>query len=77
MDDALVGFENDFGISKANVESTVAAVEFVFPRFKDGLKLSRVVLAGWAVADAPAHTRPMSSEIARLMAAHFSMAWRE
>ena len=74
FDDMLVEFKNSTLCSKSEFESTVASVEFLFPRFKGKLGWSRMCINGWNVIHVPKHTVPLSESQAFLLAVHFCAA---
>ena len=74
FDDMLVEFKNSTLCSKSEFEATVAAVEFLFPRFKGKLGWSRMCLNGWNVVHVPKHTVPLSECQAFLIAVHICAA---
>ena len=67
-DDLLVEWRNDTRPLKSNFEACVAAIEFVFPRFRRHLSWSHAVIAGWAVAHVARHTVPLGLGPACLLA---------
>ena len=72
-DDALVEFKQSTPkLRKHEFENLVAAVEFVFPRFKGHFALSRAILTGWRVAHETKHTVPLGRGAASLFAAFCS-----
>ena len=70
-DDLVVEWRNDSQPSKAAFESCVAAIEFVFPRFRP-LVWARSVISGWSVVHQTRHTVPLGLGAACLIAAILS-----
>ena len=70
LDDAIVEWKNETLPSKANFELVVAAAEFVWPRAKGSLKVSRAIITGWAASYTPKHTTPVSRALNRLIGLH-------
>ena len=71
-DDLVVEWRNDTRPSKDNFEACVAAIEFVFPRFRGLLSWAHAVIAGWSIARVVRHTVPLGLGPACLLAALLS-----
>ena len=76
IDDMIMEWKVDTNPSKANFENLLAAVEFVLPRAKGKLLVSRACAAGWARAHQARHTVPCSRQLAHLVACHLCAAGR-
>ena len=74
FDDMLVEYKNSALPSKSEFETTVSAVEFMFPRFKGRLLWSLMVITGWSAVHIPKHTVPLAEAQAFLVAVHFCAA---
>ena len=70
FDDMLVEYKDSALPSKSDFEATVAAVEFMFPRFKGRLSWARQVIVGWSAVHIPRHTVPIGEGQCRLAAVH-------
>ena len=70
FDDMLVEYKNSALPSKSDVEATVAAVEFMFSRFKGRLSWARMVIVGWSAVHIPRQSVPMGEGQCRLVAVH-------
>jgi integrase len=71
-DDALVDFKNDACLSRSKLSTTIAAVEFFFPRFKRQLVYSRAVSQGLTAASPIKHKVPMIKSVGVLFGTHFA-----
>ena len=72
-DDAMVEFKQSTPkLKKHEFENLVAAVEFVFPRFKGIFALSRAILSGWRISYVTKHILPMGRGVASLFGAYCS-----
>ena len=67
-DMALVEYKNSVDISKANFETLVATLEFVFPRYRRQFLWAKSILKGWNVSHVTRHTVPMTRGPAALFA---------
>ena len=73
-DDCLVEWKNDPGelVTKARFETTISALEFVFPRLRKNLQWAHTVANSWGAAHQVKHAKAMSRGIAALFSAHLS-----
>ena len=71
-DDLLVEWKNSTRPSRSKFNTTVASIEFFFPRYQRGLTWSHQVAKGMARRHATRHARPMSRDLAALLGAHMS-----
>ena len=60
----LVEYKNSALPSKTDFEATVAAVEFMAPRFKGRLSWARQLIVGCSAMHIPRHTVPISGATA-------------
>ena len=67
-DDFLIQYKNDCAITYSAFVSTVAAVEYFFPRFRGRMGWSHSVLKGWGSERTVRHTTPMGRGPASLIA---------
>jgi hypothetical protein len=72
FDDLIVEFKNIKGITKSQFESLIAAIEFLFPRFKFHLSWAHSVATGWATDHIPKHAKPMGKAAAALLASQMA-----
>jgi hypothetical protein len=72
MDDLLAEFKNDSDMKRAAFENLLAAVEFVFPRFKMKLSWAHAISKGWTVQHRTKHAVPMGKGPCNLVAIHMS-----
>jgi hypothetical protein len=72
FDDLIVEYKNIKGISKSQLEQLIAAIEFLFPRFKFHLSWAHSVATGWATEHIPKHAKPMGKAIAALLASQMA-----
>lgn len=72
IDDLLVEFKNACAVSKADFETTIAAIEFALPGAKGQLPWSRTVAKSWSSSHVPQHTVPMCEGPAVLIGCHMS-----
>ena len=76
FDDMIMEWKVDTNPSKADFENLLAAVEFVLPRIKGKLQISRACAAGWARVHRARHTVPCTRQLAHLLACHLCAAGR-
>ena len=75
LDDLLVEWHHSSpAVTKAKMESAVAAAEHILPHFKHHLPWARAVLAAWAVVHVARRTVPLCREPCCLVAAHLAAA---
>ena len=72
FDDLVVGYKNALPITKSAFEGLVAGLEHCLPHFRGHLPWAHAVLNSWSAAHQTAHTVPMCSGPACLIAAHLS-----
>ncbi|CAE8646492.1 unnamed protein product [Polarella glacialis] len=73
MDDLIVEFKYEHpDCTRAQYEQLLAAVEFVFPRYKGKLGWSHSISKGWAVSHIPKHAVPQGKGLTALLAIHFA-----
>ena len=77
-DDCLIEYKNDpdVELSKTHFLYTISAVEFFFPRYKGGLKMSKAAIAGWEKSEPGRHTVPLDKTMAKLVGCHMSARLR-